>query len=64
MKKIFVLFISDFLSLNAFAAGSDGGGSSSSEVSMYDEGIKLVKRAGKLEKKDIVTEKETKVSKV
>ena len=52
MKKILVLFISIFLSLNAFAAGGDGGGSSSSEASMYDEGIKLVKRAGKLEKKD------------
>ena len=52
MKKILILFISVFLSLNAFAAGSDSSGSSSSEISMYDEGIKLVKRAGKLEKKD------------
>ena len=50
MKKILVLFISTFLSLNVFAAGGDGGGSS--DASMYDEGIKLVKRAGKLEKKD------------
>ena len=39
-----------FLSVNAFAAGGDGGGSS--KASMYDEGIKLVKRAGKLEKKE------------
>ena len=52
MKNLLILFISVFLSLNAFAAGSDSSGSSSSEVSMYDEGIKLVKRAGKLEKKD------------
>ena len=52
MKKILVLFISIFLSLNVFAAGGDGGGSSYSNVSMYDQGIKLVKRAGKLEKKD------------
>ena len=59
MKKILVLFISIFLSLNAFAAGGDGGGSSGSgggsshsNDSMYDQGIKLVKRAGKLEKKD------------
>ena len=52
MKKILVLLISVFLCFNAFAAGSDGGGSSSSEASMYDEGVKLVKRAGKLEKKD------------
>ena len=50
MKKILVLFISIFLNFNAFAAGGDGGGSS--EASMYDEGVKLVKRAGKLEKKD------------
>ena len=59
MRKILVLFISVFLSLNVFAAGGDGGGSSGSSggssysnVSMYDQGIKLVKRAGKLEKKD------------
>ena len=50
MKKLLVLFISVFVSLNVFAAGGDGGGSS--EASMYDEGVKLVKRAGKLEKKD------------
>ena len=50
MKILLVLFISTFLSINVFAAGSDNGGSS--ETSMYDEGIKLVKRAGKLEKKD------------
>ena len=50
MKNLLVLFISAFLSVNVFAAGSDGGGSS--ETSMYDEGVKLVKRAGKLEKKD------------
>ena len=51
MKIFLVLFISAFLSVNVFAAGSDGG-SSSSETSMYDEGVKIVKRAGKLEKKD------------
>ena len=52
MRKILVLFISVFLSLNVFAAGGDGGGSSGSSggssysnVSMYDQGIKLVKRA-------------------
>ena len=52
MRILFVLFISTFLSINVFAAGSDAGGSSSSETSMYDEGVKIVKRAGKLEKKD------------
>ncbi len=35
------------------AAGSDGGGgSSSTEESLYNDAVKLVKRAGKLEKKD------------
>jgi len=50
MKNLLVLFLSTFLSVNVFAAGSDGGGSS--KISMYDEGVKLVKKAGKLEKKD------------
>ena len=52
MKKILIL-ASAFLLINnlALAAGSDGG-SSSSKVSMYDEAVKLIKRAGKLEKKD------------
>ena len=36
MKKILVLFISIFLSLNAFAAGGDGGVSSSSKASIYE----------------------------
>ena len=38
------------MSSNLFAAGGDGGGSS--DVSLYDEAVKLVKRAGKLERKD------------
>ena len=38
------------MSSTLFAAGGDGGGSS--DVSLYDEAVKLVKRAGKLEKKD------------
>ena len=33
-----------------FAAGGDGGGSSN--ASLYDEAVKLVKRAGKLERKE------------
>ena len=33
-----------------FAAGGDSGGSS--DASLYDEAVKLVKRAGKLERKD------------
>ncbi|MDA8618775.1 hypothetical protein N9L17_02735 [Candidatus Pelagibacter bacterium] len=50
MKKIFVIIISLMISSNLFAAGGDGGGSS--DASLYDEAVKLVKRAGKLEKKD------------
>ena len=50
MKKIIILFLTLLISTNAFAACSDSSGSS--EQSMYDEGIKLVERAGKLEKKD------------
>ena len=54
MRLILILFLSLFISTNVFAAGSDSSSndSSSSEVSMYDAGVKLVKRAGKLEKKD------------
>ena len=52
MKKILIIVISFFFINNfAFAAGGDSGGSSS-KVSMYDEAVKLIKRAGKLEKKD------------
>ena len=52
MKKILIL-ISAFILINnlVLAAGSDGG-SSSKKASMYDEAVKLIKRAGKLEKKD------------
>ena len=50
MKKIIILISIIFISNSVFAAGGDGGGST--KASMYDEGVKLVKRAGKLEKKD------------
>ena len=50
IKLISIISTILFLSVNAFAAGGDGGGSS--KASMYDEGVKLVKRAGKLEKKE------------
>ena len=59
MKKITVLFLSllILISTSLFAAGGDGGGSSGggdshSKVSLYDDAVKLVKRAGKLEKKE------------
>ena len=52
MKKILIIITSFFFINNfAFAAGGDSGGSSS-KVSMYDEAVKLIKRAGKLEKKE------------
>ena len=54
MKKISVLLISLFLSTSLMAAGSDSsssGGSETSKESLYDDAVKLVKRAGKLEKK-------------
>tara|TARA_X000001036_G_C20118329_1_gene578223 strand:+ start:21 stop:503 length:483 start_codon:yes stop_codon:yes gene_type:complete len=50
MYKITLIISALLICSNVFAAGGDGGGSS--KTSMYDEGLKLVKRAGKLEKKD------------
>ena len=56
MKKITILLISLFLSSSLMAAGSDSSSSSSSgdsiKNSLYADAVKLVKRAGKLEKKD------------
>ena len=54
MNIITVLLISLFLSTSLMAAGSDSSsssGSESSKESLYDDAVKLVKRAGKLEKK-------------
>ena len=50
MKKIYIAIFTLLLSSSSFAAGGDGGGSS--EASLYDDAVKLVKRAGKLEKKE------------
>ena len=51
MKKILIIASAFILICNlAFAAGGDSG--SSKKASMYDEAVKLIKRAGKLEKKD------------
>ena len=59
MKNLFILLLSILLSTNLIAAGSDSSSGSSSssssdskEESLYDNAVKLVKRAGKLEKKE------------
>ena len=59
MKNVFILLLSLILSTSLMAAGSDSSSgtsssssSSSNEESLYDDAVKLVKRAGKLEKKD------------
>ena len=60
MKRVTILLITLFLSTSLMAAGSDSSSSSSSsssgsensKESLYDDALKLVKRAGKLEKKD------------
>jgi len=55
MKNVLILVLSLFLSSSLMAAGSDSSsGSSSNEESLYEDAVKLVKRAGKLEKKDKV----------
>ena len=48
MKKITILFISLFLCTSLMAAGSDSS-SDTSKSSLYDDAVKMVKRAGKLE---------------
>ena len=51
MKAIAIILVSTLLSTSLMAAGGDSGGDSS-KVSLYDDAVKLVKRAGKLEKKE------------
>ena len=54
MKKILLLlFVLSFNNNQVFAAGSDSS-SDTSESALYDQAVKLVKRAGKLEKKEKV----------
>ncbi len=52
MKNLIIVFFSLLLSTSLFAAGSDSSSSSSNETSLYEDAVKLVKRAGKLEKKE------------
>ena len=52
MKKLFIILTSLIISSSLMAAGSDSSSSSSSETSLYEDAVKLVKRAGKFEKKE------------
>ena len=58
MKKILMLLFIFSLNNQVFAAGGGGGSSGSSDggsgssSTLYDQAVKLVKRAGKLDKKD------------
>ena len=56
MKKITTLLFTLFLTTSLMAAGSDSSSSSSgnesSKMALYEDAVKLVKRAGKLEKKE------------
>ena len=52
MKKFLVLFLILSFNSQVFGAGSDSSSGDSSETGLYDQAVKLVKRAGKLEKKD------------
>ena len=62
MKKIFILILTITLINNHVLAAGGDSGSSAPKASMYDEAVKLIKRAGKLEKKD-KTEKAVKLYK-
>ena len=53
MKNLLVIVFTLLFSSSLMAAGSDSSsGSSSDKESLYEDAVKLVKRAGKLEKKD------------
>ena len=53
MKNLLIIVFTLLLSSSLMAAGSDSSsGSSTDKESLYDDAVKLVKRAGKLEKKD------------
>ena len=64
MKKIIINLIFICFCTSSIAAGGDSGGSSGSsgdsspKISLYDQGVKLVKRAGKLEKKEKIAKAE------
>ena len=51
MKKILILLFVLSFNNQVFAAGSDSS-TDTSETALYDQAVKLIKRAGKLEKKN------------
>ena len=51
MKKVLILLFALSINNYVFGAGSDSS-SETSKTALYDQAVKLVKRAGKLEKKD------------
>ncbi len=53
MNKLIIIIFTVFLSTSLMAAGSDSsGGDDTNMESLYKDAVKLVKRAGKLEKKE------------
>ena len=50
MKKVVILLFVLSFNNQVFSAGSDSS-NDTSETTLYDQAVKLVKRAGKLEKK-------------
>ena len=52
MKKILTLLLILSFNSQVFGAGSDSSSGDTLETGLYDQAVKLVKRAGKLEKKD------------
>jgi len=53
MNKFIIIIFTVFLSTSLMAAGSDSsGGDDTNMESLYKDAVKLVKRAGKLEKKE------------
>ena len=52
MKKIFLILFFVFFNSLLLAAGSDSSDSSPSKTNLYEDSVKLVKRASKLEQKE------------
>ena len=51
MKNLTILIFSILLNTSLYAAGSDSSSSSSSETSLYEDAVKLVKKSWQVRKK-------------